>query len=55
MYEYFDQIRSKSQCGFHRGCNTKHCLLVMIEKWKEVLDKGGLRGALQATALNMIS
>ena len=23
-----------------------HCQLVMVEKWKEVLDKGGLGGAL---------
>ena len=44
MYKYFDQILSKYQCGFRQGYNTQHCLLVMIEKWKEILDKGGLGG-----------
>ena len=38
MYKYFDQILSKYQCGFR--------LLVIVEKWKEVLDKEGLGGAL---------
>ena len=46
MYKYFDQILSKCQCGFRRGYNTQHCLLMMVEKWKEDLDKGGLGGAL---------
>ena len=44
MYKYFDQILSKYQCGFHYGYNTKHFLLVMVKKWKEVLDKGDLGG-----------
>ena len=51
MYNYFDQILSKYQCGFRQGYNTQHCLLVMVEKWKAVLDKGGLGGALP-TALS---
>ena len=42
IYKYFDQIFSKYQCGFRQGYNTQHRLLVMIEKWKEVLDKAGL-------------
>ena len=29
-----------------KGYNTQHCLLVMVEKWKEALDKGGLGTAL---------
>ena len=37
---------SKYQCDFCQGYNTQHCLLVMVEKWKEVVDKGGLGGAL---------
>ena len=32
MYKYFDQILSKYECGFRRGYNTQHCLLVMVEK-----------------------
>ena len=46
MYKYFDQILSKYQCGFRQGYNIQHCLLMMVEKWKEALDKGGLGGAL---------
>ena len=45
MYKYFDQILSKYQCGFLQGYNTQHCLLMMVEKWKEALDKGGSGGA----------
>ena len=46
IYKYVDQILSKYQCSFCRGYNTQYCTLVMVEKWKEVLDKGGLGGAL---------
>ena len=48
MYKYFDRILSKYQCSFCKGHNTEHCLLMMVEKWKEALDKGGLGGALLA-------
>ena len=41
MYKYFDQILFKYQCRF-----CQHCLLMMVEKWKEALDKGRLGGAL---------
>ena len=44
MTTCINQILSKYQRG--QGYNTQHCLLVMVEKWKEVLDKGGLGGAL---------
>ena len=46
MYKYFHQILSKYQCGFCQTYNTQHCLLMMVEKWKEVLDKDSLGGAL---------
>ena len=46
MHKYFDQVLSKYQCGFRQGYNTQHCLLMMVEKWKEALDKNGLGGAL---------
>ena len=46
MYKYFYQILSKYQCGFRQDYNTQHCLLMMVEKWKEALDKGSLGGAL---------
>ena len=46
MYKYFDQILSKYHCGFRQGYNTRHCLLMMVDICKEILDKGGLGGAL---------
>ena len=45
MYKYFDQILCKYQCGFCQGYNTQHCLVVMVEKWKDTLEKGGLGAA----------
>ena len=48
IYKYFDQTLSKYQCSFRQVYNTQHCLLVMVEKWKETLDIGGLGGALLA-------
>ena len=44
MYKYFDQIFSKHECGFHQGYNTQDCLFVIVDKWKEVINKGGLDG-----------
>ena len=46
MYKYLNKILSKWQCGFREGHNAQHCLLVMIEKWRQCLDKGGISGAL---------
>ena len=46
MSEIFDNIFSKYQCGFRESCSAQHCLLVMIEKWKKVVDNGGAFGAL---------
>ena len=43
---YFDNILSKYQCGFRKGFNAQHCLVSMIEKWKESVDSGGAFGAL---------
>ena len=43
LYDYFDDILSPSYCGFH---NTQHGLLVMLERFKESVDKGNELGAL---------
>ena len=45
IYPYFDTLFSKFQCGFRKGFNAQHCLLLMIEKWGKTLDKGGETGA----------
>ena len=41
IYKYFENIFSKEQCGFRKKYNTQHCLLIMVEKWRKILDKGG--------------
>ena len=46
MYEYFNKILSKQQCGFRQGFSTQYCLLAITEKWQKCLDKDGLNGAL---------
>ena len=46
MQTYFDNILSKYQCEFRKGFNAQHCLVSMIEKWKESVDNGGAFGAL---------
>ena len=35
-----------SQYGFRKGYSTQHCLLVLIEKFKEAIDTGNKFGAL---------
>ena len=36
----------KQQFGFRKGYSTQYCLLVMLEKWKNAVDKGKCFGAL---------
>ena len=45
MYEYFNKIISKQQCGFRQDFSTQHCLLTMAEKWRKYLDKDGVTRA----------
>ena len=44
--EYFQPLFSKLQCGFRKGHTAQHCLLVLIEKCRKVLDKRGFAGLL---------
>ena len=46
LYEHFDNIPFSSHCGFRKGCSAQHCLLVMIEKFKEAIYRGYEFGAL---------
>ena len=46
LYSYFDNILSQNQFGFRKGHSAQQCLLVMIEKFKEAIDKGHEFGAL---------
>ena len=45
IYEYLNKILSKWQCGFLQGYSAQHCFLVMVEKWRQCLDNGGVSGA----------
>jgi hypothetical protein len=45
IYSHFEKILSKFQLGFRKGCSTQHCLLAMVEKWRRIIDKGGVAGA----------
>ena len=46
MSQFFDNIFSKSQCGFRKGLSTQQCLLAMLEKWKRSIDNSKMFGAL---------
>ena len=39
LLSHFDNILSKFQCGFWKGYSPQHCLLLIIDKWKEAVDK----------------
>ena len=43
-----ESILSKFQYGFRKGHSTQHCLLLMFEKWKHVVDNNEVFGALLA-------
>ena len=46
IFKFFEEKLSDYQCGFRKGFNAQHCLVVMIEKWRKILDKGESFGAL---------
>ena len=43
---FFDKILSKYQCGFIKGFNAQHCLINLLETWRQSLDQGLVFGAL---------
>ena len=45
LNQYFANFLSKFQCGFRQGFSTQHCLLVMIEKLRKIVDKKGVFAA----------
>ena len=36
----FDTILSKCQCGSRKGHGVQHCLIALLEKWRESIDRG---------------
>ena len=46
MNDYFHQLFTKLRCGFPKKFNAQHCLIVLVEKCREVLDKRVYAGIL---------
>ena len=40
LSNFFENLFSKYQCGFRKGLNAQHCLIKLIEKWRECIDQG---------------
>ena len=55
LYDYFDNVLFPSQCGLGKGYSAQHFLLVMIEKFKESIDRGNEFGAHQRIGLYKLS
>ena len=45
FYEHFNSILSPKKCGFRKGYSAQHCLMVMLEKFRESRNKGKEFGA----------
>ena len=43
---FFHKIVSKYQCRFIKDFDTHHCLINLLEKWRQSLDQGLVFGAL---------
>ena len=46
LSEFFYSILSKFQCGFRKSYGAQHCLLMMLETWKEDTDNNKTFGTL---------
>ena len=46
LSNHLNNIFSKFQCGFGKGFNEQHWLLLMIDKWKKAVDSNKAFGAL---------
>ena len=44
LSKYFDSLLATNQCGFRKGF-TQNCLLEMLEKFNEAIDRGNQFGA----------
>ena len=38
--DFFDTILSKYQCGFRKEHGAQHCLIALLKKWRESIDRG---------------
>ena len=44
--KFFDNIFSKHQCSLRQGHSAQHCLIVLLEKWKDSVYQGSVFGVL---------
>ena len=42
MYPYLNPIFPKYRCGFRKGYIGHYCLMAMIEKYRKLLETGGI-------------
>ena len=40
MSDFFDTILSKYQRGFSKRHGAQYCLIALLEKWREIIDRG---------------
>ena len=52
LYNAFDDVLS--QCGFREGYSTHHCLIVMLEKFKQSIDRKEYCGVLLSKAFDSL-
>lgn len=46
MPSFSQDIFSKHRCGFMKGFSTQQCLLTLMEKWRNAVNKGKSFGTL---------
>ena len=46
LSKYFDSLLATNQWGFRKGFSSQYCLLVILEKFKEAIDRGHQFGTL---------
>ena len=46
MSEFLEKYISPYMCGYRKGYSTQHALLILLEKWRTILDKKGYAGAI---------
>ena len=46
IYAHTDSIFSNAQSGFRKGYSAQYSIIAMTEKWRRILDEGGICGAL---------
>ena len=44
--EYMEKYLLPYLCGYRKGYNCQHALLIMVERWKQSLDRGGIAGGI---------